>query len=44
MLTGLLDDLERIFDEIFGETTGWDIAAAALVLLLTWPVALGAGS
>lgn len=43
MLTGLLDDLEQIFDEMIGDSNGWEIGAALVVLVATWPVAILTG-
>ena len=39
----MIDDLERIYDELFAET-GWaEIYVALLVVIATWPVALFCG-
>ena len=40
MLTDLLDELERILDEAWWNSTWWEIAAALLVLILSWPAAI----
>lgn len=39
----MIDDLERIFDELFGETTAWEIVAALVILVAAFPVAMLAG-